>query len=545
MLLKVDVFYVLSNLKRLLYGLLRKLVLLGSMNITVSLVRFKKDLRVADHAPLLAATSAWFPVVGIFCFEPSIMAEPDWSWFHGQFMKESLIELRQELENFAIPLLVFNQEVSTVLDQLSRECQIAGVYAHEETWNLATYARDRSISTYLKNRHITFHEYPTNAIVRRLSSRDDRQWIWQKRMAMKPFSLSSSHVQEPFPMARSVLNLTIPLNNKRTYPLLQHWWIQYAHDVLEAFVNDGFDAYTYHVGRPLESTTSCSRLSAYLTYGNLSIKQVYQRTNAKRIALVDERSLYKKWTNEYRKIAKKLKQLASFTSRLHRHCHFIQKLESETDYELYNIHPKYDEIRTKYDHEILNAWKEWKTWYPLIDAAMRCLMQTGWINFRLRATIVSFICNTCMQPWQEPAHYLAGLFLDYEPWIHYPQFQMQSWTTGINQYRIYNPTKQLLEKDHEWKFIDFWVPELRSVPMPIKAEPWKLMEGLFQNSYGVRLWIDYPLPIVDLEKSNRFARDTLRALKKRDGFREIAQQIYDKHGSRKAVQKRKGSRKKS
>jgi deoxyribodipyrimidine photo-lyase len=92
----------------------------------------------------------------------------------------------------------------------------------------------------------------------------------------------------------------------------------------------------------------------------------------------------------------------------------------------------------------------------------------------MRATLISFITNTCMQDRRQPGHILARLFTDYEPGIHYPQLQMQSGTVGINQYRIYNLTKQQIDKDPDGHFVDKWVPELRSLPMPLKATPRKI-----------------------------------------------------------------------
>jgi len=500
------------------------------MKEKIALVWFKKDLRVKDHAPLDLAMKQWFHVVGLYCFEPSIMNQPDRSCFHGQFIKESLIDLKQELDALHIPLLVLKDEFLSSVNLLRKELSITWIYAHEETGNQATYARDLKVHAGLRSHKIPFHEFPTNGVVRRLSDRDAWQWIWKERMQTPIIEVPSA--QDPFLLPESISKASLKLSSKRTYSLLQHWWLSHANKTLEAFLQQSNSLYTYHVWRPHESTKSCSRLSPYLSYGTLSLKQIYHPTNWKRTSLTELRAQHKKWTKEWQKIARSIRQVDAFTSRLHWHCHFIQKLESEVAYETQNIHPYYDRIRNKDNKDLLEAWKDGRTWYPLIDAAMRCLRSTGRINFRLRATVVSFICNTCMQHRKEPALHLAKLFLDYEPWIHYPQFQMQAGTTGINQYRIYNPTKQLLEKDDTWTFIDTRIPELRQVPMPLKAEPRKLKWSLFGNEYGVEIWVDYPLPIVDLEEANRKARTILRDLKKSKGFREIAAEIYQRHGSR-------------
>ena len=503
----------------------------------VSILRYKKDLRVLDHQPLHDALWSWLPVVWVFCFEPHVMAEEDWSGFHGQIMKEWLIDLSTELQKLWIPLLVYNMEVLDCLERLWWYVEISHIYAHEETWNMVTYERDIAVIDRCKTHRIWFHESPTNGIVRRLWSRDDRDKIWKKRMADPILELPSPqvYIDLPKPLVEQTLNLHTP----RKCEHIQKWGIYIAHEYLESFLDHRFQKYLYHVWRPYESVESCSRLSPYITYGNLSIKQIYHATKAKRRELAANRYIYEKWSMERKQYASYIRHLDSFTSRLHRHDHFIQKLESSMQYELWNIHPYYDRIRNKPDQDIIHARKTWQTWYPLIDAAMRCLAQTWWINFRLRATVTSFICNTCLQDRREISKFLWSVFIDYEPGIHYSQLQMQSWTAGINQYRIYNPTKQILDKDADGKFIDLWVPELRDIPMPMKAEPWKIQWGLFEWSYGVELGIDYPFPIVDLEQANKKARDILRGIKKSEWFREIAQDIYIRHGSRKKSRKKK------
>jgi deoxyribodipyrimidine photo-lyase len=123
---------------------------------------------------------------------------------------------------------------------------------------------------------------------------------------------------------------------------------------------------------------------------------------------------------------------------------------------------------------------------------------------------------------------LAKQFLDYEPGIHYPQFQMQAGTTGINTVRIYNPVKQSQDHDPQGEFIKKWVPELREVPATFIHEPWQMTQ-IDEAFCGVKIGIDYPAPLVDLKESGKEARAKIwgqRPLKK---VKTEKQRILEKH----------------
>ena len=184
---------------------------------------------------------------------------------------------------------------------------------------------------------------------------------------------------------------------------------------------------------PITGETSCSRLSPHIAFGNISIKEIFKKTNDK---LKSNLSFPKK------------KSLIAFKSRLAWHCHFIQKLYDEPEIEFRNMNSAYNGIRENdFNEDYHLAWKNGTTGYPFVDACMRYLRTNGWINFRMRAMLVSFASYQLWLDWKKTSKHLAKLFTDYEPGIHYSQFQMQSGTTGINSIRIYNPIKQSIDQD--------------------------------------------------------------------------------------------------
>ena len=104
----------------------------------------------------------------------------------------------------------------------------------------------------------------------------------------------------------------------------------------------------------------------------------------------------------------------------------------------------------------------------------------------MRAMLVSFLCHHLHQDWRRGVYHIAKLFLDYEPGIHYTQFQMQAGVTGINSIRVYNPIKQSIEHEPYGIFIKKWIPELSNVPSSLVHEPWKLTY-LDQKSYDFQI----------------------------------------------------------
>lgn len=155
--------------------------------------------------------------------------------------------------------------------------------------------------------------------------------------------------------------------------------------------------------------------------------------------------------------------------------------------------------------------------------------------------LVSFATYNLWLDWKKIAPHLARLFLDYEPGIHYPQLQMQSGTTGINAMRVYNVTKQGKDQDPNGVFIRKYVPELRQVPNEHIHEPWKMSLQL-QRKLKIRVAtsedegegiVYYQKPIVDEKETAKVAKDAISAVRKQVETREVAGQVYQKHGSRK------------
>ena len=290
--------------------------------------------------------------------------------------------------------------------------------------------------------------------------------------------------------------------------------------LLSAFLSDKAPGYLRHISTPSQAALFSSRLSPHLAFGSLSEREVFHAVS----------DYLQKGGDSLSRGA--LRGARSVLTRLSWRSHFIQKLEDQPDIETHTMHPMFEGMRPELpDTERLQAWSEGQTGYPIIDACMRCLAQTGWLPFRMRAMLVSFASYHLWLDWRATAPVLARYFTDFEPGIHYSQFQMQSGVTGINTIRIYNPVKQSYDHDKQGAFIKKYVPELTGLPEQWVHEPHRMSAELSQR-FGVEIGMDYPYPIVDNAACIREAKNKMAEHKRHPEFGAISAAIFQKLGSR-------------
>ena len=482
------------------------------------IVWFKRDLRLHDHAPLAAATRSG-PVLCLYVIEPALWAQPDASARQWGFVRESLRELRRALRERGARLQVVVGDVVTVLDRLHALRPFEALHAHEETGNGWTYERDRAVARWCRAHGVAWREWPQNGVVRGLRHRDG----WQARrdaFVAAPLAEPSErwvNVDLPWdePPPRDALASVL---RDTDAPQRQRGGRAEGLRALQRFLAGGAADYRRGMSSPLTAPEACSRLSPYLAWGCLSVHEVDQATRAVLHSAPLDRAQHQ--------------GLQAFRSRLAWHCHFMQKLESEPELEWRNLHRGYDGLReAEWSEERFAALVQGRTGWPLVDACVAMLRETGWLNFRMRAMLVSVAAYPLWLHWREVGHWLARQFVDYEPGIHWSQLQMQSGTTGINTTRVYNPLKQARDQDPRGVFVRRWLPALRRVPDAWLFEPWR-MPPEAQARCGVVVGRDIPVPVVDLDTALRQAKARVHVLRARPEVQAGEAAVVQRHASR-------------
>ena len=478
---------------------------------------FKRDLRAFDHAPL-AEAAARGPVIPLYIVEPELWAQPDYAARQWAFTQECLIELREALGALGAPLIVRVGDAVDVLDGLRSEHGADAIFSHEETGNLWTYGRDLAVGAWARANGVRWVEVQGSGVVRRLRSRDGwaakRERFVMSGMAEAPQAICPVARIEPgaIPTAAELRLAPDPC------PERQKGGRSHALRILDSFLTVRGETYRKDMSTPVAGEHACSRLSPRLALGTLSMKEAAQATVARRAALREAGDAKRDgWGGS----------LQSFQSRLAWRDHFMQKQEDEPEIERKALHSALDDLRPREPDPIrLHAWKHGETGMPFLDACMRYLAHTGWLNFRMRAMVQAVASYHLWLDWRPTSIFLARRFTDYEPGIHWSQTQMQSGVTGMNQVRIYNPVKQGYDQDPDGRFVRRWVPELTEVPDRYVQEPW-LWEGA--KGLGNR----YPAPIVDVKAAAAEAKSRIYAARKGEAYRAEAQSVVRKMGSRK------------
>jgi len=473
-----------------------------------SLMWFRYDLRIKDNDALFEALNNQNCML-VFILDNGYLKLETTSDFHLNFLKDSLINLNKNLKKkFNTNLNFYKGNTIEILNFLIDKFKISTIYSNKIFKGKYFNKLDNKVNLTLTDRGIDWVE--KNQFGIQLNKRIRGKWSadWLKFV--------HNPVSSKIESKRFIEDDSGILDFNFNYVNCQKGGEDNAFNCLHTFLNERHKNYSKKMSSPLSAEDSCSRLSPHLSFGTISVKYIIKNV---------EKSLDQKNIEHT--------SINSFKKRLAWHCHFIQKLYDEPQIECENLHPSYNGIREdSFNLDYYKSWKRGETGFPFLDACMRFLNAKGWLNFRMRAMIVSFASYQLWLDWKKTSKFLAKKFTDYEPGIHYPQIQMQSGTTGINTIRMYSVIKQSYDQDPKGIFIKRWVPELRNLPGNLVHEPWKI-NFLEEKEYKFKLGKQYFRPIIDNKLRTKIAKDMIWSIRKKPEAKEISEQIVLQHASMK------------
>lgn len=459
----------------------------------LQVVWFRRDIRLHDHQPLVEALRYGEPILPVYIADPSLWKNSELSVRHLQFIMEGLTELQESFHHRSGTVYVSIQEVEDVLATIYEAFGEFTIHTHEESETPLMKEQNMRVYMWMERQGLQMKEYQQDGV----EKGHDHRGTWRKEWNVymdSPLWRTPTYIptvdEKEVP---SILSSSIEKMNRLSVGGIgikygQQGGESLALESLETFFSERSIRYKDDLSDSVASSTSGSRLSPYLAWGNVTMRYVVQRTNEKISSIEDEDHV---------------KQLKAFLSRLFWHSQYKQWLEDDSSIALESINTALDHVRED-NEERFHKWCKGETGIPMIDAAMRLLLKTGWINHQLRAMLISFACHTLGLDWRKPGDYLAGLFLDYVPGIHYSQIQISAGTTDAKSVKVLNPIKLGKHLDPEGAFVRSHIPALKHVPNKYIHQPWK---------YHGFVHIDYSEPVVDVKEANRFAKEVISSVK--------------------------------
>lgn len=460
---------------------------------TPSLVWFRRDLRVDDHAALYHALRAGGPVWCVFVFDTDILdellAEGLKADRRVEFIHAAVTELDAALrtagEHPGGGLIVRHGRACDIIPQLARELGVARVLTHRD-YEPAAFARDRTVAATLAEAGIGFETFKDQVIFecdevltqagKPFSVFTPYKNAWLKKLT--PFHLKAYPVRKyaralaPVPVSRipSLAELGFAPTN---LPSLRLPTGMSGADTLFDDFCDRIDR--YKVLRDYPAAKGPSYLSVHLRFGTVSIRRLARAAHERGGAGAETWLSELIWRDFYFQI-------------LWHNPHVVGA----------SFRPEYDAVRWVDDEERFRAWCEGRTGYPLVDAAQRQLAQTGYMHNRLRMVSASFLTKDLGIDWRRGEHWFARQLNDFDLAANNGGWQWAA-STGCDAqpwFRIFNPVTQSEKFDGDGQFIRRYCPELAKFDNRRIHAPW-LASALEQKMAGCVIGRDYPAPVVD------------------------------------------------
>jgi deoxyribodipyrimidine photo-lyase len=475
---------------------------------------FRRDLRLSDNEIVALSTDNNAEVLPCFIIDPWFYQQPEVGVSRVKFLFESLLNLDNNLRARGSQLYLFEGDSLNVLRDLTSQLLKNGhspkLFFNHDVQVQYGIERDRQIIDEYRQLNLEYYQGLNN--FRQTGSERTDEWRDEYYTYLRqPLHLAPECINTP------QLDLDLP---QLTFSQLKQKYSQFwdsentyfsggetqASTTLKSFLSTRFHGYHWKISHPwLTQEGSTSHLSPHLTFGTISVRQVYQQTKTRAAELADN--------------AKAQFSLKAFRDRLRWHDSFTQRLYNHPELVHTNRYPEFNEYYSPAEldaekQELFAAWTEGQTGFPLVDASMRQLKTMGWMNFRMRAMCATFLCINCGISWHHGAEHYMRYLVDGDLAIDNWQWQMQAGVTNplSDTFRIYNPNKNLEEKDGDLKFIYHWVEELHGYSLS------EILTGAYLNESP------YPAPILDWAQTRKVNGKIVSDIRKQVRQRLLAEQ---------------------
>ncbi len=403
---------------------------------SINIFWFRRDMRLHDNTALFHALSSDLNVLPIFIFDTQILDELPENDARVTFIFNTLQQLRKELEeNYNSAIAFYYGKPEEIFSSLTKTYNVKAVFANRDYEPYATH-RDSHIETLLLSKGIEFHTFKDHVIFEKneVVKNDGKPYLKRWKKAFSEIEI------QPF-YSEDLLDNCLKKKELPNITLQEMGFIPSDVNVPKYNTTNTL-LENYAKTRDLPSVEGTSRLSPYLRFGLVGYRQLIRKA----CSTEDETYLNELiWREFYAMIL-----------------HFYPQSSHKASKE------KYDFIRWRNNKEEFEKWKSGQTGYPIVDAGMRQLNQTGWMHNRVRMIVGSFLCKHLLIDWRWGEAYFAKKLLDYDMASNVGGWQ---WVAGSGvdaapYFRVFNPYTQTDKFDKNRKYIKKWVPEFESSSYP-------------------------------------------------------------------------------
>jgi deoxyribodipyrimidine photo-lyase len=463
--------------------------------MSVAIVWFRSDLRLADNPALSAALAAGHAIIPLYVLDEDTVGLRPRGTASRWWLQQSLQALDASLQSRGSRLVLLQGPAERVITDLVASCQAEAVYWNR-LYDRGSRDRDAHLEQALTSRGVRAQSFKANLLF--------EPWEVQTKAGL-PFKVftpfwrtcrSQADPGRPYgtPARLPPLPASLPLARAETTAMekessdFDEYWTPGeagAQKRLEHFLTHGLDRYQTRRDRPDLNGTSC--LSPHLSFGELSARQIWRTVTAHRPSAAADKFLAELGWREFA----------------------YHLLFHGDDLDRRNMRSEFDALPWLDHPELIEAWRQGLTGYPIVDAGMRQLLATGWMHNRVRMIAASFLIKHLLADWRVGERWFWARLVDADPANNPVGWQ---WVAGSGAdaapfFRIFNPVLQGEKFDPDGDYVKRWLPELVDLPATSIHRPWTADRRPSAQHY--------PAPIVDHGTARQRALDAFAAIRRR------------------------------